>query len=52
MAPAMKGGSVVQPRGFGSMLGFVPGTLIGVGLVVLGGVLLAYAFYYFIIKKS
>ena len=34
-----------------SMLGFVPGTLIVVGLVVLGVVLLAYAFYFLVIKK-
>jgi hypothetical protein len=33
------------------MLGFVPGTFIVVGLVVLGVVLLAYAFYFLIIKK-
>jgi hypothetical protein len=33
------------------MLGFVPGTLIVVGLVVLGVVLLAYAFYFLVIKK-
>jgi hypothetical protein len=38
-------------RGFGSMLGFVPGTLIVVGFVVLGVVLLAYAFYFLVIKK-
>jgi hypothetical protein len=40
-----------QTRGFGSMLGFVPGTLIVVGFVVLGVVLLAYAFYFLVIKK-
>jgi hypothetical protein len=40
-----------SPRGFGSMLGFVPGTLIVVSLVVLGVVLLAYAFYFLVIKK-
>jgi hypothetical protein len=33
------------------MLGFVPGTLIVVGLVVLGVVLVAYAFYFLVIKK-
>jgi hypothetical protein len=33
------------------MLGVVPGTLIVVGLVVLGVVLLAYAFYFLVIKK-
>ena len=33
------------------MLGFVPGTLIVVGLVVLGVVLLAYAVYFLLIKK-
>jgi hypothetical protein len=33
------------------MVGFVPGTLIVVGLVVLGVVLLAYAFYFLVIKK-
>jgi hypothetical protein len=33
------------------MLGFVPGTFIVVGLVVLGVVLLAYAFYFLVIKK-
>ncbi len=33
------------------MLGFVPGTLIVVGLVILGVVLLAYAFYFLVIKK-
>jgi hypothetical protein len=33
------------------MLGFVPGTLIVVGLVVLGVVLLAYAFSFLVIKK-
>lgn len=33
------------------MLGFVPGTLIVVGLVVLGVVLLAYALYFLVIKK-
>jgi hypothetical protein len=33
------------------MLGFVPGTVIVVGLVVLGVVLLAYAFYFLVIKK-
>jgi len=33
------------------MLGFVPGTLIVVGFVVLGVVLLAYAFYFLVIKK-
>jgi len=32
------------------MLGLVPGTLIVVGLV-LGAVLLAYAFYFLVIKK-
>jgi hypothetical protein len=40
-----------QTRGFGSMLGFVPGTFIVLGLVVLGVVLLAYAFYFLVIKK-
>jgi hypothetical protein len=40
-----------QTRGFGSMLAFVPGTLIVVGFVVLGVVLLAYAFYFLVIKK-
>ena len=33
------------------MLGFVPGTLIVVGFVVLVVVLLAYAFYFLVIKK-
>jgi hypothetical protein len=33
------------------MVGFVPGTLIVVGLVVLGVVLVAYAFYFLVIKK-
>ena len=33
------------------MLGFVPGTLIVVGFVVLAVVLLAYAFYFLVIKK-
>jgi threonine/homoserine/homoserine lactone efflux protein len=40
-----------QTGGFASMLGFVPGTLIVVGLVILGVVLLAYAFYFLVIKK-
>ena len=33
------------------MVAFVPGTLIVVGFVVLGVVLLAYAFYFLVIKK-
>ena len=36
---------------FVPMLGFVAGTLIVVGLVVLGVVLLAYAVYFLLIKK-
>jgi hypothetical protein len=34
-----------------SMLGAVPGTLLVVGFVVLGVVLLAYAVYFFFFKK-
>lgn len=36
----------------GSMLGAIPGTLIVVGLVVLGVVLLGYAVYFFFFKKD
>ena len=36
---------------FAPMLGYVAGTLIVVGLCVLGVVLLAYAAYFFFIKK-
>jgi hypothetical protein len=40
-----------QTRGFVSMLGYVAGTLIAVGLVVMAVVLLAYFVYFFFIKK-
>jgi hypothetical protein len=35
-----------------SIVGAVPGTLIVIGIVVLGVVLLAYAVYFFLFKKN
>ena len=36
---------------FAPMLGLLPGTLLVVGFVVVGVVLLAYALYFLVIKK-